>query len=123
MKNTLSAFPFVKKSSCSLFDDAPPRSRKQPFTSCSTWPASRLRRLLGTWSVLLAASLASGCGTIQPTHAEGRYVTTQHGVGRFQDALEGARQHCAKLGLGVRHLGTETPFKSISRFECIEPKQ
>ena len=121
MKNTSSAFPFARKSSCSPSGDAPQKSKNPPSTSCSTWRKSRSSLRLATWFFLLAASFASaGCGTIQPTHAEGRYITTQHGVGRFQDALEGAKQYCAKLGLRVRHLGTETPFKSISRFECIE---
>lgn len=71
---------------------------------------------------LLAASLLSGCGSIPPTHSSGRYLTTQHGTARFPDALQGAAEYCAKLGLGVRHLGTDTPAMAISRFECVEPR-
>lgn len=68
----------------------------------------------------LIALLLAGCGTIQPTTASGRYITTEHGTARFGDALQGAKEYCARRGMGVRHLGTDRAYMAISRFECVE---
>lgn len=74
-----------------------------------------MRKILGVAVVVFLA----GCGTYPPTHVDGNFVTTQHGTERFADALKGAAEYCAGRGLGVRHLGTDTPGRSISRFECV----
>lgn len=66
--------------------------------------------------------LLAGCAPLQVPSDAGRYFTLQHGTARFQAAQEAARQHCAKQGLAVRHLGTDTPGLSISRFECVEQR-
>lgn len=66
--------------------------------------------------------LLAGCytpGPIGPTQASGNYVTTEHGTARFSDALAGAAEYCARRGMGVRHLGTDSPYTAVSRFECV----
>lgn len=67
-------------------------------------------------SVLL---LLAACGPIQVRPDAGRYFTIEHGSARFQDAMEGARQHCAREGLAARHLGTDRAEYMLSRFECV----
>ena len=74
-----------------------------------------MRTLTGTFAVLLLC----GCGSIPPTSATGPHITTQHGTARFQDALAGAQEYCARRGQGVRHLGTDMAGMAISRFECV----
>ena len=89
---------------------------------CCTWrmkAAASFRRML---FLCTAASALSACGSIPPLHADGSYLTTQHGTARFRDALKGAQEYCGSRGLGVRHLGTDTPGLSISRFECVGPQ-
>ncbi len=65
--------------------------------------------------------LLAGCATAPIPHYESRYITLQHGTGRFQSAQEQARGYCAQAMLKPRHLGTDTPpgALSLSRFECI----
>ena len=64
--------------------------------------------------------LLAGCGAIQPRADAGRYFTLEHGTARFGDAMEGARIHCANMGLKVRHVGTDRGGLMLSRFECVE---
>lgn len=68
----------------------------------------------------LVVLLLVGCGPIVPRPDAGRHFTLEHGTARFQDAMEGARQHCARMGMGVRHLGTDRGGLLLSRFECVE---
>ena len=95
------------------------KNEKRQSFFCCTWPRKAAARFLRTSSCFLFASLLSGCGAIPPLHSEGRYLTTQHGTARFRDAMQGAVEYCAQRGMSVRHLGTDTPRLSISRFECI----
>ena len=68
---------------------------------------------------LVVLLLLAACGPIQVRPDAGRYFTIEHGTARFQDAYEGARQHCARMGMDVRHLGSDRAEHVLSRFECI----
>jgi hypothetical protein len=68
----------------------------------------------------LVVLLLAGCGAIQVHPDAGRYFTIEHGTARFGDAMEGARQHCARMGLSARHLGTDVAYMAMSRFECVK---
>lgn len=70
----------------------------------------------------LIVLLLAGCGAIPPSSSSGRFITTQHGSARFMDAMQGATEHCGRMGLGAQHLGTDSPPQalSISRFQCVE---
>lgn len=70
-------------------------------------------------NAIFLAVLLAGCGPIQVRPDVGRYFTIEHGTARFQDAMEGARQHCARMGMRVRHLGTDRGELLMSRFECV----
>lgn len=64
--------------------------------------------------------LLTGCGAIQVQPQAGKYFSIEHGTARFGDAMAGARQHCARMGMQPRHLGTDRGYLLISRFECVE---
>lgn len=68
---------------------------------------------------LIVLLLLAACGPIQVRPDAGRYFTIEHGTARFQDAMEGARRHCAQMGMDVRHLGTDRGEMLMSRFECV----
>lgn len=69
---------------------------------------------------LLATLLLVGCGPIQVNPNAGRNFTIQHGTERFNDAMVGAQQHCASMGMTTKHLGTDRGGSLLlSRFECI----
>ena len=72
---------------------------------------------------LVVVLLVAACGPIQVRPDAGRYFTIEHGTARFEDAYEGARQHCARMGMDVRHLGTDHAQLMLSRFECIPKGQ
>jgi hypothetical protein len=68
----------------------------------------------------LLVLLLAGCGSIQPGPGTGRHFTLAHGSMRFGDAMQGASEHCARLGLQARHLGTDNGGGLLlSRFECV----
>lgn len=67
---------------------------------------------------LLGLALAA-CGPAQVRPDAGKYFTIEHGTARFQDAMEGARQHCVRMGLTARHLGSDRGELLLSRFECV----
>lgn len=70
--------------------------------------------------VLLALAL-SGCamGPIAVDERVGNNFTIEHGTARFQDAMAGAQQHCARRGMNAKHLGTDRGGELLlSRFEC-----
>lgn len=120
MTRSSSDFRWQKWYWCRRIADARQISKRRWSTWRNTWRRPISSPSLTTWCCsLLAVGCVSSCGTIQPTQASGRFITTQHGTARFNDAYQGARDYCAKLGLDVRHLGTDTPLQSISRFECI----
>lgn len=62
----------------------------------------------------------AGCGQMQVHPDAGRSFTLEHGTARFQDAMQGARDHCAGMGLSAKHLGTDRGGALLlSRFECV----
>lgn len=65
------------------------------------------------------ALVLAACGPVQVRPDAGRFFTIEHGTARFQDAMEGARQHCARIGMQARHLGTDRAELLLSRFECV----
>ena len=67
----------------------------------------------------LLVLLLSGCAITVPADA-GRHFTIEHGTARFGDAMAAANQHCAASGQRARHLGTDTAYLSMSRFECVD---
>jgi hypothetical protein len=68
----------------------------------------------------LLVLMLTGCGAIQPRSDAGRHFTLEHGTARFGDAMDGARIHCAAMGLGAKHLGTDRGgVLLMSRFECV----
>ena len=70
---------------------------------------------------ILAVLLLTGCGAIMPRADAGRYFTLEHGTARFGDAMDGASQHCARMGMSARHIGTDMGgVLLMSRFECVE---
>lgn len=67
----------------------------------------------------LVVLLLAGCGPIQVHPTTGRNFTIEHGTERFGDAMQGAQQHCAGMGMAARHLGTDRGGALLlSRFEC-----
>lgn len=69
----------------------------------------------------LVVLLLAGCGAIQPRADAGNHFTLEHGTARFGDAMEGARQHCARQGMKAKHLGTDRGgYLLLSRFACVE---
>lgn len=67
---------------------------------------------------LLVLLMLSGCAITVPQDA-GRHFTIEHGTARFGDAMGAANRHCAAQGMRARHLGTDTAYMAISRFECV----
>lgn len=70
-------------------------------------------------AVILGVLLLAACGSYKPTTATGNFLSIEHGTARFADAAKGAEEYCAARGLGVKHLGTDSEYRSVSRFECI----
>ena len=70
--------------------------------------------------IYLTLALIAGCATTGSYSPTDKYITVEHGTMRFGTAMNRAREHCEKLGLATRHLGTqETGFYMVSRFECV----
>lgn len=69
-------------------------------------------------ALLVGLVLLAGCGPIRPDPSVGRHFTIEHGTARFHDAMAGAREHCAALGMRARHLGSDRAYMMLSRFEC-----
>ena len=69
--------------------------------------------------IALSMVLATACTPIEVRPDAGLFFTIEHGSARFQDAMEGARRHCAAMGMDARHLGTDRGEFMLSRFECV----
>ena len=61
-----------------------------------------------------------GCGgLIKPTVVSGNNLSTEHGTSRLEDALLGAKEHCESLGMNVKLIRTDCPYRCMSSFQCI----
>lgn len=69
----------------------------------------------------LIVLMLAACGTISAPEGSGKFFTIEHRMNRFQDAMTGAKEHCAAMGLEARHLGTDRGalVERLSRFECV----
>jgi hypothetical protein len=71
------------------------------------------------YHIFVVTLLCVGCGPIRPDVDSGRSFSIEHGTARFQSAMAGAREHCARYGMRAKHVGTDRPYMAISRFECV----
>jgi hypothetical protein len=78
---------------------------------------------------LLVLALVAGCSAapIQPSPDAGKSFALEHASYRFSNAVQGAEEHCARMGLRAEHTGTERliPMLTVhglmvSWFECVD---
>lgn len=67
----------------------------------------------------LIVLLLAGCATVY--EGSGNKFTVEHYRMNFGAAMDAAREHCAKKGMGVEHVATDRsqPGQNLSRFECV----
>ena len=101
----------------------PPPPLKLSTPPTPNIPPPKVQVQVPVWAPVITAV---GFGTIAtgpiPVPATaGRNFTIQHGIAVFRWAMEGAQQHCMKMGLAAKHLGSERleDVGMLSRFECV----
>jgi hypothetical protein len=77
---------------------------------------------------LVISALLAGCAPIRPPPDAGRSFGIEHGPMTFHNAMDAAREHCARMGLQEKHTFTDTgglfhghpKWERMSWFECVE---
>lgn len=70
---------------------------------------------------LPVALILAGCSApMKVPDDAGRDFTIEHSSVGFEFAMAGAKEHCAKMGMRARHLGTDRAQMLLSRFECVK---
>ena len=71
--------------------------------------------------LLLSLVFLSACGgPVRPTLVSGDVISTEHGVARVRDAMDGAQAHCASAGKGVEQTRMDCgEARCVSTFRCV----
>ena len=106
----------------------PPNKPPPPPPKLSTPPTPhiplpKVQVQVPVWAPVITAvgfdTIATG--PIPVPASAGRNFAVQHGIAVFRWAMEGAQQHCMKMGFTARHLGSDRleDVGMLSRFECV----